>query len=123
MAMTDRQLVRHAREFRDGILDGDPSTSMCFAICAPLAGLLKFYGVEVELVEGMNDIGNHVWLRLPDGRVLDPTADQYNGVHGATFPPVYLGEPTRFHRNEKPAHHELLQKFVNRRRRKSELSG
>ena len=31
---------------------------------------------------------NHIWIRLADGRVLDPTADQFGD-----YPPVYLGDP------------------------------
>lgn len=62
---------------------------MCFAVCAPLAGLLRLHGIEARVVEGFpsdGDFYNHVWLELPDGRVLDPTADQF-----ADMPPVYLG--------------------------------
>jgi hypothetical protein len=47
-------------------------------------------GVETELVEADFGWTNHCWLALPDGRILDPTADQFVG-HGATLPPVYLG--------------------------------
>ena len=32
---------------------------------------------------------NHVWLRLSDGRALNPSADRFN----AGLPPVYLGPP------------------------------
>jgi hypothetical protein len=91
--MTDKQLVEFARAFREGMLDGKRSNYMCFAICAPLAALFPVHGQPVELQEGdLGDI-NHVWLRLPDGRVLDPTADQF----GADYPPVYLGEPRDIH--------------------------
>ena len=91
--MTDPELVDFATEFRTGILDGRSSKSMCFAVCAPLASLLHLHGVETEVVE--SDLGetNHFWIRLADGRVLDPTADQFD----KSLPPVYLGPPTEIH--------------------------
>lgn len=62
---------------------------MCFAVCGPLQPLLSLAGVETELVEAWfkREYGeqNHYWLKLPDGRILDPTADQFG------LPAVYLG--------------------------------
>lgn len=55
-------------------------------------------GVETECVE--TDLGamNHIWLRLPDGRALDPTADQFNRLFPAmNLPAVYLGPPLSIH--------------------------
>lgn len=88
--MTDAELVEFASEFREGILDGKPSARFCFMVVAPLAALLSLYGVEAKVVE--SDLGwcNHFWLRLPDGRTLDPTADQFGELG---LPPVYLGPP------------------------------
>ena len=88
--MTDKELRRCAASFRRGILGKRPSIMMCFAVCAPLQGYLSFLGVETELEEICVGDGNHFWLRLNDGRVLDPTADQfadYGGFKGA----VYIG--------------------------------
>lgn len=84
--MTDRHLRKLVREFRDGILDGRPAEMMCFAVCAPLQAYLAICGIETRLVYASLAEVNHVWLRLPDGRVLDPTADQF-GLEA-----VYLGE-------------------------------
>jgi hypothetical protein len=83
--MTDAEIVEFAREFRDGVLGGGSSRLMCFAICAPLETLLGLSGVECELVEADFGYINHVWLKLPNGDILDPTADQFG------FEPVYLG--------------------------------
>ena len=96
--MRDAELVDFATEFRTGILDGRASRDMCFVVSAPLASLLRLHGVEAELVE--SDIGesNHFWIRLADGRVLDPTADQFD----ETLPPVYLGPPTEIHATQVP---------------------
>lgn len=102
-AMTDRELIAFTREFRDGILDGGLPTMMCFAVCVPLVTLLNMSGVSAEMVE--TDLGwvNHFWLRLGDGRSLDPTADQFNYLDGAKFPPVYLGQPTKYQGAAQPA--------------------
>lgn len=75
--------------FRSGILDGRPSRMMCFAVCAPLQAYLSMCGVETALVEAHFEECNHVWLQLPDGRILDPTADQFG------FPRVYIGPVPR----------------------------
>lgn len=87
--MTDNELIEFATEFRDGILDGDPSTAMCFAVSAPLQSLLKMFGVETELIEFEVDtpkgLTNHFCLQLSDGRILDATADQFG------HPAAYLG--------------------------------
>ena len=96
--MTDHDLVWFATEFRKGILDGTSSSMMCFAVVAPLAGLLRVHGIDTRVIEG--DVGgdfdcNHVWLELPDGRVLDPTADQFNEGRADPFPSVYLGPPIK----------------------------
>ncbi|WP_432344732.1 hypothetical protein WMC41_16040 [Shinella yambaruensis] len=95
--MTDEELIAFAADFRDGILDGKPSDWMCAAICWPLAPLLRLQGVECECVE--SDLGhcNHVWIKLADGRVLDPTGDQFNHFNDCDFPAVYLGAPTVIH--------------------------
>jgi len=94
--LTDKNLIKIVAEFRAGILGPKPSKSMCFAVCAPLAGYLGFYGVQAKIVEGVvvKDGGwetNHFWLELADGRVLDPTADQFNDLPDIHLPPVYLG--------------------------------
>ena len=96
--MTDAELLGFATEFRDGILGGLGSAWMCAAVCWPLSGLLSACGVPNEAVE--SDLGhmNHVWLRLADGRALDPTADQFNALFpNMNLPPVYLGAPLPIH--------------------------
>lgn len=84
--MTDRELIRIARQFRRGLLGRKSSTDMCMVVSGPLQGVLAGMGVEttLETVEFIST--NHVWLRLPDGRVLDATADQFGKDA------IYLGE-------------------------------
>jgi len=95
--MTDKQLVKFASQFRKGMLGKNPSQWMCFAVSAPLQALLQTHGIEAILTEV--DLGecNHIFLTLPDGRVLDPTADQFNWCSKDPLPPVYLGEPCAIH--------------------------
>jgi hypothetical protein len=90
MTIADRALVKAAREFRDGILGGRSSRGMCVAVCWPLESLLGLSEVEaaverLDFPNGLCGALNHVVLRLADGRVLDPTADQFG------LEPVYLG--------------------------------
>jgi len=94
--MTDAGLIECATEFRAGILDGRSSEMMCAVVSWPLAGFLRFSGVECECVSGDLSGGNHVWIKLDDGRVLDATADQFGN-----FPPVYLGEPLAIHMQDR----------------------
>lgn len=98
--MTDDELRQVASEFRDGVLGaGRSSDGMCFAVAMPLAGFLKAaYGVKCTLVSSdHSDNPNsewyeHYWIRLADGRALDPTFDQFRPDE-----PVYIGKPTEFH--------------------------
>jgi hypothetical protein len=92
--MGDAELIECATDFREGILDGCSSAGMCAAVSWPLAGFLRFCGVDAcTESRDIADEGypaNHVWIRLAGGRVLDPTADQFPGLG---LPPVYLGKP------------------------------
>jgi hypothetical protein len=94
--VTDQQLLRFVSSFRNGILgDRKSSSMMCFMVCAPLATLLELDGIRCRLHESPHldrpdGIVNHFWIRLADGRVLDPTADQFAELR---LPKVYLGPP------------------------------
>jgi hypothetical protein len=91
--MTEKKLRRAVTAFRKSILDGRSADRMCFAVCAPLQGFLSACGVETELVEEEFDIfgfwTDHVWLKLPDGRIIDPTAGQFSDpLH--PLPAIYI---------------------------------
>ena len=94
--MKDRELKSVALAFRKGIIGKKESDGWCACVSWPLQAWLRFLGVASESVEV--DLGrtNHVFLKLADGRILDPTADQFGG------PKVYLGPPLRYHQNQKP---------------------
>lgn len=95
--MSDAELKRVARGFRRGMLEGGSSAFMCRAVCLPLAGLFSAMGVNLDLIECEVDCGDHemyhTCLRLNDGRILDPTADQFP----FRMPRIYLGiMPSRY---------------------------
>lgn len=90
--MSDEELVTFASEFRKGIIStGTSSRGFCGMVCWPLTTLLNLHGVECQEIEVDTGDCRHVFIRLADGRVLDPTADQFNYFSGIDLPPVYLG--------------------------------
>ena len=100
--LTDKQLVKTCREFRRGILGKHGSgVGMCAAVCWPLSAYLSaICGVKNECVtsdlseiQSSNYYG-HVWIKLSDGRALDPTFDQFCSEEPVD---IYLGKPTEFH--------------------------
>lgn len=101
--MTDEELIDTCRDFRAGLIGPEtPGEGMCAAVCWPLAGFLSsLCGINVECFE--TDLSDHptaralehVWMRLPDGRALDPTFDQFGGAD------IYLGTPTQYHKVDK----------------------
>lgn len=103
--MTDKELLRIVTGFRKGILGRRKSLKMCYAICCPLQGYLSITGFETVLTEGKIKLAshnkgitiNHFWLTLKDGRIIDPTADQFNGMGYDAMPPVYLGEKPSYY--------------------------
>lgn len=85
--MTDTALVKQVEAFRSDILWHTTSHGMCFAVSAPLQAYLSFLGLHTKLVRGRYKRREHYWLELPDGRILDATADQFD----VAMPVVYLG--------------------------------
>ena len=98
--MTKPQIKKFASEFRKGLLDSRQPESMCFAVTSPLVTLLNMHGVECQLKEGSVGDTNHFWIELPDGAILDPTADQFTDLGGATMPPVYIGKKPEWYMAE-----------------------
>lgn len=99
--MTDKQLVKFCSAFRSGLIGTKPSHSMCFAMCWPMVGLLNTIGVECELNAPKNGQPGHHWIDLPDGRILDPTADQFiNPLSGNRMPKIYLGHKPEWYETQ-----------------------
>jgi hypothetical protein len=96
--MTDQELVSVVLKFRRGIIGRRRSTGMCWCVCAPLGTMLEIMGVDNDLIEGTVHGEHHFYLMLRDGRVLDPTGDQFKGLN---LPKVFLGRPGRLYRRQK----------------------
>lgn len=92
------RLKSNVLSFRKGILGKKSSHKMCFAVCAPLQGFLELMGYQVELVEGEYQNTNHYWLQLPDGNIIDPTADQFQTPTGEPMPKVYIGKKPEWYK-------------------------
>ncbi len=79
--MNDAEIISLVKEFTKGILDNKSTTDMCYMVCSPLASYLSMCGIECMLTEGNiihcdNEL-HHFWITLSDGRIIDPTADQF----------------------------------------------
>lgn len=110
--MTDKQIISFTKKFRKGVLNGKKSRGMCFAICAPLVTLLNGVGVKCELTRGVcnfidNDTWQHDWITLQDGRIIDPTSDQFKKPDGSPMPEIYLGEKPEWYDSGKMSNHYL----------------
>ena len=95
-------VAAYAWAFREAILQGCSSERMCVAVSAPLHAALRVLDVHSQLVRADLEQGEHVFLQLPDGQVLDATADQFNAHSRQPLPGVYLGAPTTPHRGARP---------------------
>jgi hypothetical protein len=105
--MTDKELIKITGQFTKGVLGKRTSKDMCFAVCAPLQSYLSLLcETPSDLIEGEIKVGkqlhSHYWLRLLDGRILDPTANQFKTPDGKDMPMVYLGK--------KPTWYKLIKK-------------
>lgn len=93
--MKKSRLIQSALDFRNGLLDGKESDMMCFVVSSSLAGYLHYENIDCKLVEGsvvaLNIECNHFWIEMPDGNILDPTADQFIDLDGNRMPKVYYG--------------------------------
>lgn len=92
------KLKKIVEEFRGGLLDHRPSGSMCFMVSSALAGYLSFSGYDCKLTKGYVGECEHFWLTLPDGIIIDPTADQFPQPTGDDMPKVYIGEKPDWYR-------------------------
>jgi hypothetical protein len=48
-------------------------------------------GVECKLIRGTTHGSYHIWLELPDGRIIDATASQFRRRNQRAMPLVYIG--------------------------------
>ena len=96
---TDAQLKTMCREFRKGMLDRMSSKGKCAMVSWALQGFISFAtGIQTKVYECEVGEWNHLYLMMPDGRVIDCTADQF----GKKYPQVYIGKPLDIHEGGKP---------------------
>jgi len=102
--LTRSALYRLVKEFRDGILDGNPPEDYCYMVSDPLTTVLELHGIQNRLCRGevvspwaqvsaphRNGIYGHFWIGLPDGSIIDATASQFRRPCGRQMPAVYIG--------------------------------
>lgn len=100
---TDSQLKTMCREFRKGMIGRMSSEGRCAMISWALQGFLSFaIRLDTQVYESEVGDWNHLYLVLPDGRVIDCTADQFNKRMKKRYPQVYLGKPLEIHKCGKP---------------------
>jgi hypothetical protein len=111
-AGTDKELLEAAQAYRAEMFDCPTNKeladanflSMDYQICASLQGQLSYEGIDCALGESVVKLsagkyGIHHFIKLKDGRVLDPCADAFNEHSGfEKMPKVYLGPPHKIHR-------------------------
>ena len=88
--MTDSEILKYAKDFRNGMYGSKDGDGLCFAVAAPLCGILRFMGVECRLVQfqvnGFEKFEEHYAIII-ENNLLDPTFDQIKDGN----PKVYFG--------------------------------
>ncbi len=99
----DKQLKVLCREFRKGMLARMSSKGKCAMVTWALQGFISFAtGIQTAVYESTVGRWNHLYLVMPDGRVIDCTGDQFNPKGKRKYPQVYIGEPLDIHKGGKP---------------------
>lgn len=115
--LSDKELIKICNQFRSGVLGRSKSKNKCFMVSSPLFSYLRFLKIECELTKGYVTIGEniteHFWITLPDCRIIDPTADQFNEIRKAEMPKVYLGEKPNWYMENKITVRKSRLIFVN----------
>lgn len=93
----DKKIKKFVMGFTKGVLGKGNSTDMCFAVCSPLSTLLNAMGISCILAEGEIFGNHHIWIALSDGRIIDPTADQFSlpNIYCENRPKHYRLTPRR----------------------------
>lgn len=94
--MQKSEQLAYALQFREAFLRGTSSDRMCAALSAPLWAALSVLGVGGELHQVEFEDIAHIFIKLPDGDILDPTADQLSGTG---LPSVFLGPARSVYRH------------------------
>ena len=93
---TDK-ILQIVKGFREGVMGDLSSNSRCFMVCYSLVGYLNFSGYQCNLIQGCIGDWEHFWIKLPDGSIIDPTADQFNCPDGSPMPQIYYGDKPKWY--------------------------
>jgi hypothetical protein len=101
--MSDKELYKIVNGFTKGLLGKRSSESMCFVVTWTLNSFLTCCGIKSKLVEGEiklknGYIANHFWIELEDGKVIDPTADQFNSLSEHQMPNIFIGKKPKWYK-------------------------
>lgn len=112
LTMKERELLSLVKKYREVILKGKSSKHKCYAISKPLSELLNNMGILCELTRGYYDggkenHGQHDWITLKDGRIIDATADQFKKPDGSDMPEIYFGEKPEWYDDFRKSNHYL----------------
>lgn len=105
--MSDNEIKDFALNFRKGVLSDRNGFSMCWVVVQPLSLLLNEIGVKNNIVcfdiDANNcvnkldcDLIEHFCIEI-NGKILDPTADQFKGMETVFFGnrPIWYLEQTK----------------------------
>jgi len=90
--LLDKEIIRIVKEFVKGLLGNKPTVDKCYMVCSPLSAYLSFLEIENTLTEGEVNEYHHFWITLSDGRIIDPTADQFGLLN------IYLKNKPSYYR-------------------------
>ena len=99
--MNKKELLKMVKGFRYGLLGRKSGRKQCFVVSMPLQGFLTAIGIKTKLIEGevcyyRHWIG-HFWLEMEDGKIIDPTAEQFS-TPKRKMPRVYIGAKPKWYR-------------------------
>lgn len=114
---TDEEIRDIAKKFVKGLLSKKSTTDMCYLVCQPLQAYLYFLNVDCKLTEGeIKFAGNewhHFWITLADGRIIDPTANQFIKNSGIRMKNLYVREkPYYYHPYTKKDFDDKIQEAI-----------
>lgn len=98
--MTERELRKVANDFVKGF---GKVERMCYLLSPALQGYLHTtFGIKTKLIQGIvifdKAYHGHYWLELENGKILDPTAGQFQNPMTLK---VFLGkQPENYHPTE-----------------------
>lgn len=98
--MKELEIRRQAKQFCRGLLGNTDTDSKCFITSIALTSYLNTIGVECTLKEGFVKGHHHFWIGLPDGKIIDATADQFTNGNDI-YPNLFVSKPPGYYVEKK----------------------